>query len=316
MHHKLCAPITCNSVRKGVASYLCSSQWRNDAGSSTHSTVKVGLMPNSNANLTCLYSSTIGLPPDVTKRMWPSCAKCRRLLLAAEHERTPPAGSTRLRCDAFAMNGSQAVRRSASASSGLCGVLALRFSASACDGEEIAAPSQTASVADRSSLNCETVSIARRSPSQHNTSLYCATIFRLGELISPAPHSADDGPLPIAIGCLVSRPHPHQCFSLVNSRIPPRRTRFNPGPGHRIFARGNLAGRCRWSAGFLGDLPFPTPLFALKTSLLRAAQISSLTHWLINRQASTPLTHTHPVLEVRIVDPGIVAGWETPPVDI
>ncbi|KAJ8866448.1 hypothetical protein PR048_032291 [Dryococelus australis] len=27
----------------------------------------------------------------------------------------------------------------------------------------------------------------------------------------------------------------------------------------RIFASGNHAGRCHWSAGFLGDLPFPPP---------------------------------------------------------
>ncbi|KAJ8881069.1 hypothetical protein PR048_017542 [Dryococelus australis] len=34
-----------------------------------------------------------------------------------------------------------------------------------------------------------------------------------------------------------------------------------PGLGRsRIFAFGNRAGRCRWSAGFLGDLPFPPPL--------------------------------------------------------
>ncbi|KAJ8896289.1 hypothetical protein PR048_001633 [Dryococelus australis] len=60
--------------------------------------------------------------------------------------------------------------------------------------------------------------------------------------------------------------------------------------GHRIFASGNSTGRCRWSAGFLGDLSFTPPLHsgvapyslqspssALKTSLLRATQISSLT---------------------------------------
>ncbi|KAJ8866593.1 hypothetical protein PR048_032452 [Dryococelus australis] len=57
------------------------------------------------------------------------------------------------------------------------------------------------------------------------------------------------------------------------------------------LACGNRAGRCRWSAGFLGDLPFSpsfhsadalnspqSPSSALKASLLRAAQISSLTH--------------------------------------
>ncbi|KAJ8887531.1 hypothetical protein PR048_013747 [Dryococelus australis] len=57
-----------------------------------------------------------------------------------------------------------------------------------------------------------------------------------------------------------------------------------------IFACGNLAGRCRWSVGFLRDLPCPpsfhsgaapyspqSPSSALSTSLLRAAYISSLT---------------------------------------
>ncbi|KAJ8881815.1 hypothetical protein PR048_018301 [Dryococelus australis] len=56
-----------------------------------------------------------------------------------------------------------------------------------------------------------------------------------------------------------------------------------------IFACGNRGDRCRWSAGFLGDLPFSRPfipaplathliqsLLALKTLLLGAAQISSL----------------------------------------
>ncbi|KAJ8878251.1 hypothetical protein PR048_018828, partial [Dryococelus australis] len=78
---------------------------------------------------------------------------------------------------------------------------------------------------------------------------------------------------------------------IVNARLPPRRIGFNPRPGHRIFASGNRAGRCRWSTGFLGDLPFPprlhydadsyslqSPSSALKTSLLRAAQITSPTH--------------------------------------
>ncbi|KAJ8883448.1 hypothetical protein PR048_015291 [Dryococelus australis] len=67
--------------------------------------------------------------------------------------------------------------------------------------------------------------------------------------------------------------------------------RFPYGVALRIFACGNRAGRCRWLAGFLEDPPFPPPLHsdaapyshhstssALKTSLLRTAQISSLTH--------------------------------------
>ncbi|KAJ8869796.1 hypothetical protein PR048_028804 [Dryococelus australis] len=43
-----------------------------------------------------------------------------------------------------------------------------------------------------------------------------------------------------------------------SASLPPRRTGFNTGPGHsRIFARGYRAGRCRWSAGFLGVFLFP-----------------------------------------------------------
>ncbi|KAJ8878521.1 hypothetical protein PR048_019099 [Dryococelus australis] len=40
-------------------------------------------------------------------------------------------------------------------------------------------------------------------------------------------------------------------------RLPPRRTGFNSRRGRsRIFARGNRAGRCRWSVGFLGGILF------------------------------------------------------------
>ncbi|KAJ8896114.1 hypothetical protein PR048_001456 [Dryococelus australis] len=42
----------------------------------------------------------------------------------------------------------------------------------------------------------------------------------------------------------------------------------------RIFARANRAGRCRWSAGFLGDLPFP----ALSSEVLRDDQVSMEQH--------------------------------------
>ncbi|KAJ8886124.1 hypothetical protein PR048_012333 [Dryococelus australis] len=68
----------------------------------------------------------------------------------------------------------------------------------------------------------------------------------------------------------------------------------SPAGSLRIFPCGNRAGRCRWLAGFLGDLPFPPPFHsdaapyspqspssALKTSMLSAVQISSLTHSLI-----------------------------------
>ncbi|KAJ8872649.1 hypothetical protein PR048_026258 [Dryococelus australis] len=65
-----------------------------------------------------------------------------------------------------------------------------------------------------------------------------------------------------------------------------------PGRVTKIFACGNRAGRCRWSAGFFSGISrFPRPFIpallhthfalpssALKSSLLRAAQISSLAH--------------------------------------
>ncbi|KAJ8875040.1 hypothetical protein PR048_022930 [Dryococelus australis] len=66
------------------------------------------------------------------------------------------------------------------------------------------------------------------------------------------------------------------------------------------FSHGNHAGRCRWSAGFLGDLPSPPPFHsgatpyslhspssALKT-ILKAAQISSLTPFTVSLNV-TPL---------------------------
>ncbi|KAJ8882736.1 hypothetical protein PR048_014549 [Dryococelus australis] len=61
----------------------------------------------------------------------------------------------------------------------------------------------------------------------------------------------------------------------------------SPAGSLRIFACGNRAGRCRWSTGFLGDLPFPppfhsgdapyspqSPLSALKTSTFQPVSSS------------------------------------------
>ncbi|KAJ8871195.1 hypothetical protein PR048_027501 [Dryococelus australis] len=45
-----------------------------------------------------------------------------------------------------------------------------------------------------------------------------------------------------------------------SARLPPRRTGFNARPGHfRVFACGNRAGRCRWSASFIWDVPLISP---------------------------------------------------------
>ncbi|KAJ8895130.1 hypothetical protein PR048_000455 [Dryococelus australis] len=63
--------------------------------------------------------------------------------------------------------------------------------------------------------------------------------------------------------------------------LPPteaNRARFPAVSLPRIFARGNRAGRCRWSAGFLGDLPFPLPLHSAPYSPLFTPTVSQAPH--------------------------------------
>ncbi|KAJ8882051.1 hypothetical protein PR048_018539 [Dryococelus australis] len=94
----------------------------------------------------------------------------------------------------------------------------------------------------------------------------------------------------------------------------------SPAGSHRIFACGNRAVRCRWSAGFLGDLPFPlpshsgafsyspqSPSSALRTSMLRAAQISSpnlkvFIWYATDVQLSKSWSHNNPTNTIRHTD--------------
>ncbi|KAJ8888298.1 hypothetical protein PR048_007785 [Dryococelus australis] len=71
-----------------------------------------------------------------------------------------------------------------------------------------------------------------------------------------------------------------------------RRTGFDSRRGHsQIYACGNCAGRCRWSAGFLGNLPLPRPCipallhahFASPSSTLKAS-MSAGTYLKCSRQ--------------------------------
>ncbi|KAJ8871074.1 hypothetical protein PR048_027378 [Dryococelus australis] len=86
-------------------------------------------------------------------------------------------------------------------------------------------------------------------------------------------------------------PPPAVFMDVFHAHLPPRRSGFNPRPGSlRIFAFRNRARQCRWSAGFLGDIPYPPPFNSgaapyspqslssalTKTTLLTAAQLSSL----------------------------------------
>ncbi|KAJ8868577.1 hypothetical protein PR048_030115 [Dryococelus australis] len=111
----------------------------------------------------------------------------------------------------------------------------------------------------------------------------------------------------------------HAQSSRANGRTP-RLTGFNSKPGHlRMFECGRRAGRCRWSAGFLGVLPFApsfhsgtapyspqSPGSALKTSLSRAATHSSRirhglpTEYLQTQQGCTELTSTDSTFAVFI----------------
>ncbi|KAJ8882605.1 hypothetical protein PR048_014416 [Dryococelus australis] len=90
---------------------------------------------------------------------------------------------------------------------------------------------------------------------------------------------------------------PHVAYAS-NARLPTKANRARS----QIFAFGNRAGGCRWSARLLGDLPFPSslrsgaalysphltsPASALKTSKLTEAQISSLTHFLRDAYTTT-----------------------------
>ncbi|KAJ8895361.1 hypothetical protein PR048_000693 [Dryococelus australis] len=62
--------------------------------------------------------------------------------------------------------------------------------------------------------------------------------------------------------------------------LPPRRIGFDSRRGYSwIFARTNGAGRCRWLASFLGDLPFSPPLHSSAASYSpRLTLISSQDH--------------------------------------
>ncbi|KAJ8868911.1 hypothetical protein PR048_030452 [Dryococelus australis] len=58
-----------------------------------------------------------------------------------------------------------------------------------------------------------------------------------------------------------------------------------PGPGHsHIFTSGDRAGRCRWLAGFLGDLPLPPTLhsgavpFSPRFTLIASQDLVAATH--------------------------------------
>ncbi|KAJ8895307.1 hypothetical protein PR048_000632 [Dryococelus australis] len=74
---------------------------------------------------------------------------------------------------------------------------------------------------------------------------------------------------------------------LITVRLPPRRSGFSSRLGHRISACGNRAERCRWSAGFLGDLtpPPPPPSFRRRSILISVTLIGLCIQQRLNERA-------------------------------
>ncbi|KAJ8888787.1 hypothetical protein PR048_008279 [Dryococelus australis] len=70
------------------------------------------------------------------------------------------------------------------------------------------------------------------------------------------------------------------------------------GVRSRIFARGNRSGQCFWSAGFLGDLPFPSPLhsdagpYSPRFTLIGSQELGVKSHQMSPLQHSW--AHSHP----------------------
>ncbi|KAJ8898543.1 hypothetical protein PR048_003903 [Dryococelus australis] len=74
--------------------------------------------------------------------------------------------------------------------------------------------------------------------------------------------------MPLLYTCLASSLTKPKKMGAATTRLPPRRTGFDfQWIRSRIFAWGNHAGRCRWSKGFLADLPITLPCIAYMTHI-------------------------------------------------
>ncbi|KAJ8872392.1 hypothetical protein PR048_025996 [Dryococelus australis] len=87
--------------------------------------------------------------------------------------------------------------------------------------------------------------------------------------------------------------------------LPAHNTTHYLSPCHAILACGNRSGRCRWSAGFFGDIHPPSPPIHYNA----ASILTSIT--LIGSQYLGELVHATPVDNVDTFHNRIVAGCET-----
>ncbi|KAJ8898253.1 hypothetical protein PR048_003613 [Dryococelus australis] len=122
--------------------------------------------------------------------------------------------------------------------------------------------------------NNTSLAIVPQSPVVVHTSLHSRALGQTASIKDCRPLGCDRA----AVAVRLARSPPNKAIRV-----------HSPAESLRIFACGNRDGRCRWSAGFLGDLPFPPPFHsgaapyslqspssALKTSMSRAVQIASL----------------------------------------
>ncbi|KAJ8897573.1 hypothetical protein PR048_002922 [Dryococelus australis] len=87
-----------------------------------------------------------------------------------------------------------------------------------------------------------------------------------------------------------------ECVNRLNCLPPTKANRVQfPSGSLQIFTSGNRAKRCRWSTGFLGDLPFPPPLHSDAAPYpLRSALIASQDLTLPTCRTTDAMCHAAP----------------------
>ncbi|KAJ8873627.1 hypothetical protein PR048_024445, partial [Dryococelus australis] len=106
----------------------------------------------------------------------------------------------------------------------------------------------------------------------------------------------------------------HANYKLTSKEIQrPMTMQSSHGIAPRFFARGNRGGRCRWSAGFLGNLPFPPTLAFPCCSILTSLHPDRLSRprWTRLRSTWHSCEETQEEITARrsVVASTTIAGW-------
>ncbi|KAJ8874174.1 hypothetical protein PR048_025016 [Dryococelus australis] len=181
-------------------------------------------------------------------------------------------------------------------------------------------PVPTVVVADSSPSRTVLFTMARQFSDLYRKWELCRTMtlvgrFSRGSPISPAlefRHCSRRTSQQGELGLIPDRftPDFHKWESC-RTAVPPSKANWvqYPTGSLRIFTSGNRAGRCRWSAGFFGDLPFPplsrsgiAPYSPRLTLIGRANQVTGSTHSVIREELNILLALL-PSIEYRDVAP-------------